>query len=100
MGSFIQVIEYSSSRIDEIKALGEKVRAERSGDAGGPRIVRVTEDRDKPGHYYTIVEFDSYESAMENSDHPATQAFAAEMAQLVDGPPTFINLNVLESWES
>ena len=100
MGSFVQVIEYSSSRIDEIKALGEKVRAERSGDDGGPRSVRVTEDRDKPGRFYTIVEFDSYESAMENSNHPATQAFAAEMAQLVDGPPSFYNLDVLESWES
>jgi quinol monooxygenase YgiN len=99
MGSFVQIIEYTSSRIDEIRNLGEKVRAERSGEEGGPRSIRVTEDRDKPGHFLTIVEFESYEKAMENSNHPATQAFAAEMASLVDGPPTFINLNVLDSYE-
>jgi hypothetical protein len=99
MGSFIQVIEYDTSRIDEIKTLGEKVRAERSGEDGGPRSVRMTEDRDRRGHYYTIVEFDSYEKAMENSNHPATQAFAAQLAELVDGPPTFYNLDVLDSFE-
>jgi quinol monooxygenase YgiN len=99
MGSFIQVIEYSSSRIDEIRVLGEKVQAERSGEEGGPRFIRITEDRDKPGHYYTIVEFESYEKAMENSNHPATQAFAASLAELVDGPPTFINLDVIQTYD-
>jgi quinol monooxygenase YgiN len=99
MGSFIQVIEYDTSRIDEIRVLGEKVRAERSAEEGGPRTIRVTEDRDKPGRYYTIVEFESYEKAMENSSNPATQAFSAQLAELVDGPPTFYNLNVLDTYE-
>lgn len=99
MGSFVQIIEYTSSRIDEIRALGDKVRSERSGEPGGPQRVTITEDRDKAGHYMTIVEFESYEKAMENSNHPATQEFAAAMAQLVDGPPTFHNLEVRDSWE-
>ena len=97
MGSFIQVIEYDSSRIDEIRNLGEKVSAERQGQDGGPQRITVTQDRDKPGHFYTIVEFESYEKAMENSEHPSTQAFAAQMAELVDGPPRFYNLNVLDT---
>ena len=44
MGSFIQVIEYDTSRIDEIRVLGEKVRAERSAEEGGPRTIRVTQE--------------------------------------------------------
>ena len=95
MGSFVQIIEYTSSRIDEIRTLGEKIRAERAGEADGPQRITITEDRDKANHYLTIVEFESYEAAMENSNNPATQAFAAQMAELVDGAPTFHNLNVL-----
>jgi quinol monooxygenase YgiN len=96
MGTFVQVIEYNSARIDEIRTLGEKVAADRGGQPGGPQRILVTEDRDNPGHYLTIVEFDSYEAAMANSEDPATQAFAAQMAELVEGPPTFRNLNVLD----
>jgi hypothetical protein len=43
----------------------------------------------------TIVEFDSYEAAMENSADPATSEFAERMMQLCDGPPTFHNLDVM-----
>ena len=93
MGTFIQIVEYSTSRFDEIKDLADKYRANRGGDVG-PGSVTVTQDRDRPGTYRTIAEFESYEKAMENSNHPATQEFAAAMAQLVDGPPTFYNLDV------
>jgi hypothetical protein len=40
--------------------------------------------------------FDSYESAMENSANPVTGEYAAKMAALADGDPTFLNLEVLE----
>ncbi len=43
-----------------------------------------------------IVFFDSYESAMENSNLPETQAFAESLAALLDGPPTFLDLDVVE----
>ncbi|MDP9182078.1 MAG: hypothetical protein M3P04_04795 [Actinomycetota bacterium] len=96
MAGFIQIVEYSTSRIDEIKDLAEKYRANRGAD-GGPVRVSLTEDRDKPGNYRTIAEFESYEKAMENSNDPATQEFAAAMSQLIDGPPTFYNLDVRET---
>ena len=35
-----------------------------------------------------------YEAAMENSNRPETAEFAAQLAQLCDGPPTFRNLDV------
>ncbi|HUR13038.1 MAG TPA: hypothetical protein VM097_00960 [Mycobacteriales bacterium] len=98
MAGFIQIVEYSTSRIDEIKDLAEKYREDR-GDGGGPVRVSLTEDRDRPGTFRTIAEFDSYEKAMENSEHPSTQEFAAAMSQFLDGPPTFYNLDLRERWD-
>ena len=98
MAGFIQIIEYTTSRADEVRALGEKMRADRAGDTGGPSRVTVTEDRDRPGTFRTIAEFESYETAMKNSNDPATQEFAAAMNELIDGQPTFYNLDVRDSW--
>ena len=43
-----------------------------------------------------VATFDSYEAAMANSEDPRTQAMAADMAKLSDGPPTFYNLDLIE----
>ena len=59
------------------------------------RRIMATADRDHPNHYFTIVDFDSFDSAMENSGRPETSEFAARMAELCDGPVTFHNLDVL-----
>ena len=92
----MQVIEWSSSRIDEVRALGEARRQELAS-GGAPGRLLITADRDKPNHYVTIVEFASYEEAMRNSEAPQTQEFAARMAELCDGPPVFHNLDIVES---
>jgi hypothetical protein len=54
-----------------------------------------TKDRDAMNTYVQIVEFPSYEEAMANSDLPETAEFAAQLAALCDGPPTFRNLEIL-----
>lgn len=46
-----------------------------------------------------IVEFDSYEEAMRNSADPVTGKFAARLAELLDGPVTFGNLDVRRALE-
>ncbi|MET3810643.1 hypothetical protein [Arthrobacter sp. UYEF3] len=96
MARFVQIIEYQSSRADEIEALGRPSRTEGDTAPTFRRIVAAA-DRDRPGTYFTIVEFDSYESAMENSRRPETADFAAQMAALCDSPPVFRNLDV--KWE-
>jgi hypothetical protein len=98
MAGFVQIIEYKSSRYEELAALGEKFRAEReaAGDAMPPEALITTADRDRPGYYLTIVRFDSYEEAMENSRRDDTSAFAAQMSELCDEPPKFYNLDVLD----
>jgi alpha-acetolactate decarboxylase len=92
MGKFLQIIEYTTSRFDEVRALGES-RVDTDPDSLARRVT-VTANRDKPGTYLTIVEFDSYESAMKNSERSQTREFAEQMQKLCDGPPTFYNLDV------
>ncbi|HSP36496.1 MAG TPA: hypothetical protein VLR26_01955, partial [Frankiaceae bacterium] len=57
----------------------------------------VTQDREDPNLYRTVIEFPSYEVAMETSNSPEVSEFAARMAALCDGPPTFRNLDVIHS---
>ena len=95
MAGFVQIIEMKTSRIDEIDALIDGLR-----DAGAPMpMVRatMTADRDRPDHYVTIIEFDSYEEAMANSNKPETTQMAQRMAELCDEPPKFYNLDVRRS---
>lgn len=97
MGKFIQTISYSTTRIDEVLALGEEFRTQRLDGIEGakPLSISVCADRDTPNRYTTVVEFASYEEAMENSNRPETGEFAQQMMKLCDGPPTFGNLDVL-----
>jgi quinol monooxygenase YgiN len=100
MAGFVQIIEFSTSRIDEIRALVEEFRAGREG-SDDMSVARgtFTADRDQPGRYLNIVEFASYEAAMENSNRPETAEFAAKLAGLCDGPPQFRNLDLVETWQ-
>ena len=93
--AFIQIIEGHSSRIDEMKALVADLEERTQGRSTVRRSIR-TQDRDDPSRFMVIVFFDSYESAMENSNLPETNEFSQKMMELVDGPPTFHNLDVIE----
>ena len=101
MASFVQIIEMQTSKIDELEALANEIR-DRLGDGrpSSPRRSTITEDRDRPGVYLNIVEFDSHEAAMENSSRPEVNDFAARLAKLCDAPPRFYNLDVRETWEA
>jgi hypothetical protein len=100
VAGFIQIIEIQTSRFDEVDALGKEIRARLDdGRASSPLRGTIVADRDRPGVYLNIVEFDSYEAAMENSNRPETGEFAARLAKLCDAPPKFSNLDVREVWE-
>ena len=100
MGGFVQIIEMQTSRYDEVEALGNEIRDRLDdGSPSSPLRATITADRDRPGVYLNIVEFDSYEAAMENSNRPETNEFAGRLAKLCDAPPKFYNLDVREVWE-
>ncbi len=98
---FVQIIEYQTSRLEELEALGRRFREDSAQRAGAAKPLRgtVTADQDRPGYYLSIVEFESAEAAMEASSRPETQQFFARLIELMDGPPKFYNLAVVDTWE-
>jgi hypothetical protein len=56
----------------------------------------VGRDRNNPSRHVILAFFDSYEAAMENSKLPETQDFAARQNALLDGPPIFTDLEVID----
>jgi quinol monooxygenase YgiN len=93
--AFIQIIEYQTKRFDDVTTLLDKFRANSTASTA-PARATVTKDRDRPDTYVSIIEFDSYEKAMENSKRPETGEMAKAMAELCDGPPKFLNLDVID----
>src|SRR5204862_5816575 len=66
--AFVQIIEYQTTKPDEMRALGEEFQTLRGEGGEGERPqITVTQDRDRENTYLTIVRFSSYEAAMENS---------------------------------
>lgn len=92
--TFIQIIEYKTSRIDELDALLDGWLEATEGKRSATRGLQ-TKDRDAADTYVQIIEFPSYEEAMANSNMPETSEFAAKLQSVCDGPPTFRNLEVV-----
>ena len=91
---FVQLIEFRTSKIDEVIKLGDEWADKTEGAHTLTREV-LGGDRDNAGAYVMIIEFPSYEEAMKNNDLPETAEIAREMEKLADGPPIFRNLDVL-----
>ena len=94
--TFIQLIEFRTSRIEELNAAMDRWLATTEGKRTSTLSVQA-QDRDAPDTYVHIVEFPSYEAAMANSNLPETGEFAATLAEVCDGPLSFRNLDVVRS---
>lgn len=99
MTGFVQIIEYTTAHIDKVRQAGEEFREARAASGEPAFVIRgtITADRERPNTYLSIVEFPSYEIAMQNSSRPETSAFAARLAELCEGPPRFYNLDVIDT---
>jgi hypothetical protein len=93
--TFVQIVEFRTNKIDKIRKIDDEW-TKRAGTETTARRGVLCEDRDNPGRHLQIVFFDSYESAMKNSELPITQEFGERMSALAEGPAMFHNLNVLE----
>ena len=93
--AFIQIIEFKTSKFDEMEKLGDEWEAAAGDDRKARRRI-LCRDRDTADRYFNIVFFDSYEEAMENSNLPATSEFAQKMMELTDGESKFYNLDVVD----
>ncbi len=94
MSTFIQLIDYRTTRGAEIEALLDEFRDSTEGRRSTASSI-TCRDREQSDHYVTIVEFPSYEDAMRNNELPETQQFAARMLELCEGDPIFVNLDEL-----
>ena len=92
---YIQVMEATTSDPEAMFAAEKEWFAATEGKRTVRRSI-VTRDRNNPERHVIIVFFDSYESAMENSELPETQAFAAKMAATLDAPMVFHDLDVVQ----
>jgi hypothetical protein len=93
---FVQVIEFTTTKFDEIRAIGnEFAETRRTGGGPKPRTILFLKDRDRPNTYRTVARFASYEEAMENSSRDDTTEMAGKIAALCDDQ-TFRNFDLLD----
>ncbi|MDQ1397188.1 MAG: hypothetical protein QOG64_2447 [Acidimicrobiaceae bacterium] len=93
--AFMQIIEMHTKKFDELKKLDDEWEKATEGERTLQRSI-VARDRKDPDRYILLAFFDSYESAMENSNLPKTTEFAEKQVALLDGPPTFTDLDIID----
>ncbi|MGW2284571.1 hypothetical protein [Streptomyces phaeochromogenes] len=93
---FVQIIDFETERLDEMQQLLQEA-GERSADKpGGPTYRVLLQDRDNPRRYLALIEFNSYEEAMSNSDDPETAKLAEQLGALCVGERVYTNCDVRE----
>jgi hypothetical protein len=95
---FVQIIEFRTQRLEEFRSLEEDWVKRTEGKRTLQRLT-LCRDRDRGDVYVQVAEFPSYEDAMRNSELPETSEAADRLAKLCDEPPTFRNLDVIDSSE-
>ena len=93
--SFVQIIDMRTKNVDEIQNLEREWEKATEGKRTLRRSI-IGRDRNDPDHYLVLAFFDSYESAMENSNLPETNEFGQKQSALLDGPMQFTDLDVID----
>ncbi len=91
---FIQLIDYKTTRVDEVQALLTRW-IEATGGIRTATRTTVGRDRNDPAHFIEILQFPSYEEAARNSNLPETNKVHEEFASLCVEDPKFINLDII-----
>jgi quinol monooxygenase YgiN len=94
MAGFVQIIQFKTSKFDEMQKVVDQYREQTAGRRTTGRVM-TTKDRDNTGQYMIVAAFPSYEAAMQNNELPETQAMSEQMMKFSDGPPTFYNLDLV-----
>ena len=92
---FIQIIECRTSKVDELTELEREWEKATEGKRTLRRSI-ITRDRNDPDRYLVLAFFDSYDSAMVNSNLPETGEFGQKQAALLDAPMVFTDLDVVD----
>ncbi|MCF6523680.1 ester cyclase [Streptomyces sp. JJ36] len=92
--TFIQVIDCKTRKLDELNGLMDEWVAATQGKRTATHSI-VGRDRSDSTHVVEIVEFPSYEEAMQNSQLPETDRIFHELVAACDEMPTFTDLDVV-----
>jgi hypothetical protein len=93
--AFVQIIEFRTTDIAAAHQIDEEWHLATEGKRTTRREL-LARDHPDPERHFAIVFFDSYESAMENSNLPETKASAEEYQKISEGQPGFYDPEVLE----
>jgi hypothetical protein len=91
--AFVQIIEFRTDNIDAVRKIDEEWEQATEGKRTARRQI-VTRDRNQPDRYLALVFFDSYQSAMDNSNLDETRHFA-EKYRAATKATTFHDLDVI-----
>jgi hypothetical protein len=91
---FMQIIEYETSKYDEVMKVVDAWLAQTEGKRAASKGT-TGRDREEPDKYVDVIVFPSYEEAMQNNELPETGAMAEKMMALCEGGVTFHNLDVV-----
>ena len=96
-----QLIKWRLKPGKDMAGLHEQLRAVEQPDSGLLRTI-VMQDQKDPDQLYTLVVFESEEKARARERDPrrqdGLQAMRTTMADILAGPPEFIDLAVAEEW--
>ncbi len=93
--SFIQIMQSQTSKIDEIRAAVDEWQKATRGQAHR-RAEHGLPGPGQPGPLRGRCLLRLLEDAMRNSALPETDALSKKTTALSDGPPTFVNLDIIE----
>jgi quinol monooxygenase YgiN len=96
---FVQIIDFETERMEEMRDLVQEADKRAAGSSGGPTHRLVLQDRNTPNRFLVVMEFESYEDAMRNSNDPETTRMAERLAAMCTRPPSFTDCDVREMTE-
>ncbi len=96
---FVQIIDIETDRMEEMRVLVQETDKRLAGHAGGPARRLVLQDRNQPNRFLVMIEFESHDEAMRNSDDPETSRMAEQLASMCTRPPSFTDCDVREMTE-
>ncbi|MER5944451.1 hypothetical protein ABT127_00155 [Streptomyces sp. NPDC001904] len=96
---FVQIIDFESQRMDEVRELLDRFERQMQGTPGGPTHRILLQDRDKTGRYLAIVEFESYDDAQRSNQRPEVGKLNEQLSALCTRPPAFTNCDLKDSRE-
>jgi len=96
---FVQIVDFETERMEEMRALVQETDKRLAGREDGPTHRLVLQDRNQPNRFLVVIEFDSYEEAMHNSNDPETSRMAEQLASMCTRAPSFTDCDVRETTE-